>query len=201
MKTTYQVQISIFFGFIFLICSSCEHEYNYLSEKDKQYLLYDLGDTIMFQSENDTIYGLVHEKHFWTTSNGIFGTEHFEKGTVHIRSLNDTENKIANIDVGIFDDKVMYDISIFIENSDSSLDYCLNPIIPFNALLINGELFQYSDNKSSVKMEPVISDIYEFNYVQEYCPDELKSTLHLSISKGFTILIINNSDSITISEK
>ena len=188
MNTKYFIS---FLGLILLM--SCKHEYYYLSGSDKNYLFYDVGDKLMFIKRTDTIYGEVSSKEFFITSTGIFGTDHFEVGTLHIKNMFDSVYWIANINLINSYGEVNYDIDIAPHGLYSLVDSCIAPIIYFRAKIKGSKLYECKyDTCSNMNMVPIKSDIYEFNSVHEFCPGEKKSILQLSKSQGLTFFILDN---------
>lgn len=83
---------------------SCKKEhYDYLSENDKQYLLYDLNDTLIFFNDIDTIWAVVIKKEYtitkmrYTATPGIY---YEEEGFLHICIIDSTNNSLVSIKLG-----------------------------------------------------------------------------------------------------
>jgi len=88
-----------FFLFIIIVLISiysCKREhYDYLTENDKQYLLYNLNDTLIFFNNIDTIWAVVSKKEYtitkmrYTATPGIY---YEEKGFLLIYIVDSTNN-------------------------------------------------------------------------------------------------------------
>jgi hypothetical protein len=180
-------------GFLFVM--GCNHDYYYLSENDKNYLFYEVGDKLMFIKETDTVYGEVSSKEFYLTSTGVFGTDHFEVGTLHIKNSFDSIYWIANIDVINYYGEAYYDIVLDTYGLFSQVDSCYEPVVEFSAKIRGNKLFECkNDTCCNINMVPVKSDIYKFNFLHQICPENKKSILKLSKSKGLTLFMLDEAE-------
>jgi hypothetical protein len=196
------IQFIFIIADIFLLCSCFNDEYHSLSEKDKKYLFYNKGDTLLFMDKKDTLYGYVTEKKIEVTSgsSSYYSSGnyiHTEKGILRICRLGDSTKEIVFISMIINGSVIEITYEFANENLNRKYENCYDRIT-FDPILKNGELAVYDGGRSKIfYLEPINTDIYE---LEDSCQFQKLYKLQISKSDGFKVLIFNKSDSLFISK-
>jgi hypothetical protein len=191
------VQLIFLIGMVLQLHSCIKDSYNHLSEANKKYLFYNLGDTVLIINKNDTLYGYVSEKEFTMYAERSYFSKrktYMEEGILSINILNDSTKNIALFVLSADDDNESQ-ITYSFNSLNLKNDSCSYSEISFYGTLQHGVFVEYSQNESRFISLDIGNGVYELTGHIE-CNYKLKYQLHISRNEGLSELIFNETDTL-----